>query len=367
MPGAPQAPRLPLDERQSHENRVTAIEFTTDRSGRIAEATRAVAPMVVGFSLSGAGERIGRAVRRRLPIVDEPLTMPGAAAIEGKWQLDAMPVFDPEGGRFLHFRGRLRRPGRVVTHAAKRAEKLRQLLHELRTPVNAIQGFAESIQQQIFGDVPHNYRSYAATIAADSAAMMAGFEELDRFARLTGEEIDLVGTGCDLSLTVSRTLDQLATYTQPRVSGFKTKLHEPPVPIAMSQSDGDRLLWRILGTLAGETAPGEYLSLRLTVQGDMAQFSSTLPRRLVEREDQKLFEGGLASGQNAITAGMFGSGFALRLARAEARAARGDLVRDTDELVLSLPLLTQGTAGNSEDTDQEDESAASNRDSKDAA
>ncbi len=343
----PNAPRLPLDELQSDATRITAIDFTTDRSGRIAQAPRSVAPMLVGFSLSGASERIGRSVRRRLPVVDELLDISGAPTVAGQWRLDAMPVFDSEGGRFLEFRGRLRRPGKIVTKATKRAEKLRQLLHELRTPVNAIQGFAESIQQQIFGDVPHNYRAYAATIAADSAAMMAGFEELELFARLTGGEIALAGEGCDFSATIAHTLGQLATYTQPRVSGFKSRLAQPPVPIAMSQSDGERLVWRLLGTLAGESAPGEFLSLRLTVQADMAQFSAGIPRRLAEREGEKIFEGGIANGQNAISAGMFGSGFALRLARAESRAAGGDLQRDSDELVLSLP-LTGASADNSD-------------------
>lgn len=353
----PAAPRLPLDELQGEATRITAIDFTTDRIGRIVDAPRTVAPMLVGYSLSGASERVGRNVRRRLPIVDEMLVIVGAPAVSGQWRLDAMPVFEPDGGRFMQYRGRLRRPGKVVTRATRRAEKLRQLLHELRTPVNAIQGFAESIQQQIFGDVPHTYRAYAATIASDSAAMMAGFDELELFARLTGGEIALVGVGCDLSVTISQTLDQLATYTQPRVSGFKCRLAEPPVPITMSQRDGERLVWRLLGSLAGETAPGEFLSLRLTVQGDTAQFSAGIPRRLSDREGEKLFEGGIANGQNAISAGMFGSGFTLRLARAEARAAGGELQRDGDELVLSLP-LTAAASPNSDDHDEGAEEAS---------
>jgi hypothetical protein len=41
---------------------------------------------------------------------------------------------------------------------------------------------------------------------------------------------------------------------------------------------------------------------------------------------------------------MFGAGFALRLARAEARAAGGDLVRDDANLLLTLPRLTAAKA-----------------------
>jgi hypothetical protein len=42
----------------------------------------------------------------------------------------------------------------------------------------------------------------------------------------------------------------------------------------------------------------------------------------------------------ALSPGIFGAGFALRLARAEARAIGGDLYREEDDLLLSLPILT---------------------------
>jgi hypothetical protein len=40
---------------------------------------------------------------------------------------------------------------------------------------------------------------------------------------------------------------------------------------------------------------------------------------------------------SAINPGLFGSGFALRLSRAEARAAGGELLREDTALVLTLP------------------------------
>jgi hypothetical protein len=44
---------------------------------------------------------------------------------------------------------------------------------------------------------------------------------------------------------------------------------------------------------------------------------------------------------------VFGIGFALRLARAEAQAAGGDLVRKGDRLKLTLPGLTGSPGGHS--------------------
>jgi hypothetical protein len=64
-----------------------------------------------------------------------------------------------------------------------------------------------------------------------------------------------------------------------------------------------------------------------------------LPATLEEHDD--LFAPVAASGERrTVSAGMFGPAFALRLARAEASAAGGDLVRQGELLILSLPLLT---------------------------
>ena len=52
--------------------------------------------------------------------------------------------------------------------------------------------------------------------------------------------------------------------------------------------------------------------------------------------------------QQALSAGMFGTGFALRLAAAEAQAAGGSLERRGDKLRLSLPGLTRPGAGHSQ-------------------
>jgi hypothetical protein len=42
--------------------------------------------------------------------------------------------------------------------------------------------------------------------------------------------------------------------------------------------------------------------------------------------------------RNSVSVGMFGPAFSLRLARAEAAAAGGDLARQGELLILSLPL-----------------------------
>src|SRR5690606_5172468 len=131
------------------------------------------------------------------PIRSARLVLAGAPAIAGEWRVDAAPHFAP-GGRFAGYRGRMRRPAQPVPAVAAApapadspAERMRQIIHELRTPVNAIHGFAEMSQQQLFGPTPNEYRALAASIAGDAARMLAGFEELDRLVKLESGALEL--------------------------------------------------------------------------------------------------------------------------------------------------------------------------------
>ena len=73
--------------------------------------------------------------------------------------------------------------------------------------------------------------------------------------------------------------------------------------------------------------------------GAAARLECDLPAALAA--DQNLFAATTRSAASGtINAGLFGSGFALRLARAEARAAGGSLRRDGAKIVLTLPVLT---------------------------
>ncbi len=64
---------------------------------------------------------------------------------------------------------------------------------------------------------------------------------------------------------------------------------------------------------------------------------------------------------SAVTAGMFGAGFTLRLARAEAEAAGGSLALRGETLVLSLPGLTGATPDHSHGANDGASAAAQDR------
>lgn len=322
---------------------IQSFDFASDGEGRIVWAEARVAPMVVGYGLGGNGPG-ANAVRLHQPFRAVMVTLSGAPAIAGEWQVDAVPRFDPLGGRYIGHLGRFRRPAMMAVSPAPAApaqdsetDRLRQLLHELRTPVNAIQGFAEVIQQQLFGPTPHEYRALAAVVAADSALMLAGFEELDRYARLESGSLALARGECDLAAALDVLVSRLASDA--RAPALRLEGHERPRPVALDGTEAERLCWRLLATLAGNGKAGEPMAIRLEHRADTVLAGFTLPQSLAGLSDEELFHGA-APATHQPGAGMFGTGFALRLAAAEARAAGGSLTRQHQQLLLTLPGLT---------------------------
>lgn len=354
-PDLERSPRLPLGELPERASRaLTSFGFAADTSGRIAWATAEVAPMVVGTrlfagsSVSSDASALARAFARRQPIARGTVSLEGAPAITGGWTVDAEPRFSDEG-HFTGYFGRFRRVSDAESapsgSEAREADRIRQLLHELRTPVTAVQGYAEVIQQQLFGPAPHEYRALAAAIAADAARILAGFEELDRLARLETKAMTIEPGETDLAALVRRTSAQLASALDAQDAGLALAFAETStLLIAVDHEDAEALVWRLLASLASTCAPGERIAVSLDpligAAGAISRLVCGLPARLAAEE--QLFAATIHASGSAINAGLFGTGFALRLARAEARAAGGNLKRDGSALVLTLPLVSEG-------------------------
>jgi signal transduction histidine kinase len=322
---------------------VLALDFTTDAQGRVNWADGPLAPALVGAQLA-AHDDMAAAMRHHQPLSDLAMTLAQAPVLEGAWRLDAIPRFEGPNGRFVGYAGRLRRAAAAQPDAnATRADSMRQILHELRTPANAIQVAAEIIQQQLYGPAPHEYRALAAAIAGDTAQVLAGFEELDRLVKLeTGALVPAAGE-TDLAAIVSETVARLRAWTGPRGGGL-TLTQAEHAPVLIDREDVARLIWRLLAALAGASAPGEALGLSVTRHGGSVELVIDVPGGL-----DALLEQGTSSRAAQVGSspsfGMFGIGFTLRLAAAEAKAAGGALVRDDVVLRLTLPGLTLATAG----------------------
>ncbi|QSR18150.1 HAMP domain-containing histidine kinase [Novosphingobium sp. KA1] len=356
------APRLPLGDTAAGLPRIpAAIDFATDSEGRVSWADGVHAPSLIGMDLTAADAAvkasagIASSLRHRVPLRGAQIEISGAPAVQGTWQVDAVPRFEPASGRFTGYCGRLRRPAALAAVGAAmqghgEADRLRQILHELRTPANAIQVAAEIIQQQLYGPAPHEYRALAAAIAGDCAHILAGFEELDRLVRLETGALNIEAGECDLAPVLTETVNRLKAWTQPRRSGFAL---QPPADgaalmLPLDRAETERLLWRLLAALAGSTAPDEMLPLAWSGQDGRITLSVGLPAALAALNESGLPENAPGERGHALSTGMFGLGFTLRLAAAEASAAGGGLQREGGTIRLWLPGLTAASAGHSQ-------------------
>ncbi|NNF93654.1 MAG: HAMP domain-containing histidine kinase [Altererythrobacter sp.] len=342
------SPRLPLGEKTSEpQHDITGFAFESDAQGRIIWADASVAPMIIGQRLTDRRyldkgspvDPITTAFGQQQPIERAPRVLEGAEAIRGEWIVDAHPRFSRSGGRFHGYVGRFRRPfdPSKASGAQSEADRLRQLLHELRTPVNAVQGFAELIHQQLYGPVPNAYRALAATIAGDAASILAGFDELERLAKLESGVQSLGGGKTDLISLAKRMTDQLSHVLAPRMAGIEiTETKTRSAWVEIDPDEAEALIWRMLATLAGSTNTGELLLAQIETDADGATFWCQIPAQLIAEDD--VFAAEVKPTTHDISAGLFGAGFSLRLARAEAAGAGGSLIQDEERLMLSLPL-----------------------------
>jgi len=339
-------PRLPLIDPARNEPAATpgTMRFASDPSGRIMWADEGFAAAMVGLPFGADGELAparcdrasARAIRQRRPLRKGRIEIDGAPQVAGVWRIDATPQFDSSGGRFTGYRGVLRRPSEITAQADDPADRLRQLLHELRTPINAIQGFAELIQQQVLGTTPHQYRSLAASIAADSAAILAGFDEIDLLVRLeSGQGSDWSGV-TDMTAVIERLIGNLAPSLDSR--GVELKLDTGgEAPVALAEGTAESLAWRLLTAVAATASPGERLALKLTASDETVEMWLDLPAALATDDAAALFRVSSGGEGAPFAPGLLGSGFAFRLAKAEARAVGGTLNQDHARLLLRLP------------------------------
>lgn len=323
----------------------TDFRFETDARGLIRWVDGISRAPIIGLSLDFHGlpgsSRVdgvaAGAFRRRAGFSNARLRIEGESDAAGDWLISAIPVFDPANGRFTGYRGTARRP-RVDERAepsrpqpASTADSLRQLVHELRTPTNAIAGFAEMIESQMLGPVPDPYRDRAGTIREQARDLLGAIDDLDLAARIESDALSLVRGRVSLRPLLAGIADDLAQLAELRGSWIALPVDD--LAIMGDRRAAERLLSRLMTTLISASSEGERIGVRSTIDGDMVAISIDRPAALADFPGEAM----LGIDDEAGDASLLGTGFALRLARNLARELGGSLVIDVDSLTLRLP------------------------------
>ena len=294
---------------------------------------------LVGRSLArttdGEGDRVDpdvvRAFAQRAPFRDASLTLSGQGPVSGEWKISGVPAFEPADGRFAGYRGVALRevpaatqPAETVPEVLADPDSLRELVHEIKTPLNAIIGFAEIIEGQYLGPADRGYRDRAAEIVHQARLLLTAIDDLD-FAAKVHSASGAARERVDLGALIERETVELQGIAGR--SGAVLDVVRPrfEVAAAVQPELADRLLLRLFSALAGEAGRGERLQLSAESVPDGARITISRPAALQGVGDSSLFDSGSEDRVGA---------FSIRLARGLARIAGGDLVPSRDSIAL---------------------------------
>jgi hypothetical protein len=355
------APQLPFDESLREQAKAAyEIRFETDDVGTICWAEGVPEGAIVGIGIAEPAFDAGpgpdaygaSAFRQRMPLENARMRLLGSPIVEGDWRINAAPFFDPKTGRFRGYRGILRRPTiaespKIEDSSITGGDQIQQLVHELRTPLGAIIGFSEIIEQQLFGPVSHDYRVLAESILADATRLLAGFDDLATASKMeTGHFTSDPGlTDCDW--LTSRLADRLSGLSENLGVTLNLAKADPIRPFATDEELTERIFSRLLSAVIIGCDRGEELAGRFhTDVSNMPtnHFILALPNKLRSLGEAELLGSGPGSIGDGEHAPLLGLGFSLRLVRNLARNVHGDLRFDNERLLLTLPAARKNSS-----------------------
>ena len=281
-------------------------------------------------------QEVVRAFAMRAPFRDAALTLTGGGPVSGEWKLSGVPAFEPADGRFAGYRGVALRevPAKPAAPELEKVPELlsdpaslRELVHEIKTPLNAIIGFAEIIDGQYLGPAQSGYRERAAEIVAQARILLAAIDDLDFAARLRGRGSDESATS-DFSAFFPAFAERVQQQASER--GVTLAIDAPPSEglCTLDRELAERLLDRFAEAVFAATTAGETLRLAVRRENGFCALRLSRPRALEGMSEAQLFDG-----QHDERAD-----FSLRMVVGLAQIVGGKLVADGSDLVLRMPM-----------------------------
>jgi hypothetical protein len=297
----------------------------------------------IAKSLEGDSDQVDqdvvRAFANRAPFRDASFTVGGSGSVAGEWKISGVPAFEPTNGRFAGYRGVALReaapaapvpaPAQTVPDVLADPDSLRELVHEIKTPLNAIIGFAEIIEGQYLGPADRGYRDRAREIVQQARMLLTAIDDLDFAAKVHSAP----GSGrerVDLGALVDRAAGELRDIAASNRASLDVTRPRGEVAAAVQAELADRLLFRLFCALAERAEPGDRLQLSVDQTLDSARVSISRPGTLRGLSEAELFDPTI--GREGVQ-----GGFSLRLARGLTRIAGGELVSRPDTFALQFP------------------------------
>ncbi|HET9458919.1 MAG TPA: histidine kinase dimerization/phospho-acceptor domain-containing protein [Sphingomicrobium sp.] len=275
----------------------------------------------------GVDPGVERAFAARAPFHEGVLELPADTRAGGAWKISGIPAFERATGRFAGYRGLAERFPAAPSAAADAAldpDSLRELAHEIKTPLNAIIGFAEIITGEYFGPAGKKYRVRAAEIAAQARLLHSAVEDLDFAAKLRSRDPSAVA---ELADALAQSWDLVERLADERGVRISVTGGIDPARCSLDPQLAARLAERLCTAVIEGAAQGETVTFQITSDAEHCEVRVTCPAALRNID--------LSPERNRRAADF--ATLPLRLVRSLARTAGGELIAIDGELVLRLP------------------------------
>ena len=288
------------------------------------------------------------AFRQRAEMINARMYLEGAEGVAGEWRFSALPWFDRASGQFRGYRGSARRPQRNeipygLPTEDNGGDSIRQLIHELRSPLNAISGFAQIISGQMFGPVSSAYRAMADTIVADAAAVQAIIDDLAAATQPVAAVPAPASGQCDIEAITAQVERDLAPLFADHGVGISISRVGGPFHAAVEDIGARRMIGRLITALVDVSESNATLVGQLLTDPahrDVLQLRLVRPVAIRFTPARDLLDPSYSPEGDAPGAAILSLGFSLRLIDSLARAVGGHLDIGHNALTLHLPSAT---------------------------
>ncbi|MGB3723944.1 MAG: HAMP domain-containing sensor histidine kinase [Pacificimonas sp.] len=313
------------------------MSWRSDASGLLIEGGTAFAsdhPVRLDMLDFDDPGQMRRSLARNTAFANRRAHIPG----RGHALITGRPVFDPATGRFRGYRGQLLSDGEASALGIA-AATVAEVAHEVRTPLNAILGYAEMIEEQVLGPAPESYRRDARAIISDANRLLAAVDALGDAAALEeGRAVEL-GARTDPRELAEKLSAAFAPLAEQRAVRLVIELGGDATTLAAESASLYRAVSRLITAAIAFSHAGESVFVSFNSTG----LDISRPSRLKGRSARALLSDAIDL-PDEDNAPLLGLAFTLRILRRLAEANGGALDIGERTFTVRIP---NGPAANS--------------------
>lgn len=246
-----------------------------------------------------------------------------------------------------HLRDAEQKARAEAEHANRsKAHFLATISHELRTPINAVMGYTQLLEEEIYGPVSDLQRQHLGRVRASGTHLLELVEELLSYARIEAGEEVVRAERVRMMEVVEQSLVLVRPLAQKKGLEIRVEGHTEPYDLFTDPRKLRQILVNLLANATKYTKDGDIvLLLRIAGAGEDARayFEVTDTGRGIAVEDHEHIFDAFWQEDHTMTHTAGSTGLGLSVARQLARLLGGDVLLARSKLargstfVVSLP------------------------------